>query len=137
MAARFLLRVVPGAASASLPDFVPAETVETIRVRRDFLSANRGKRYVTPAFILLVQDRSDGIDTRRQGITVTKKVGNAVVRNRIKRRFRALGREVLASKGIKGADHVMIGRREALTRDFALMRADLEKGLAHIARALT
>ena len=52
----------------------------------------------------------------RFGITVTKKIGNAVVRNRMKRRFRALLREILPLHGLAGADHVLIGRERALGR---------------------
>jgi len=61
----------------------------------------------------------------RVGFTVTKKIGGAVVRNRMKRRFRALVREVVAAKGQPGADHVMIGRARGIERDFGLMRSEL------------
>ncbi len=54
----------------------------------------------------------------RVGFTVTKKIGGAVVRNRMKRRFRALAREIMPAKGIAGADHVMIGRAKGIERDF-------------------
>ena len=57
----------------------------------------------------------------RVGFTVTKKIGNAVVRNRMKRRFRALARELLPAQGIAGADHVLIGRAGGIERDFALL----------------
>jgi ribonuclease P protein component len=100
--------------------------------RRDFLAANAGRRAATPGFVLLVHGRSDDQPTRRLGITVTKKVGNAVVRNRIKRRFRALARDILPLAGIDGADHVMIGRLTALERDFTQLRADLEKALQRV-----
>lgn len=70
----------------------------------------------------------------RVGFTVTKKIGNAVVRNRCKRRLRALAREVLPAVGVPGADHVLIGRDETAARDFAVMRADLEAALARLAR---
>ncbi len=66
----------------------------------------------------------------RFGITVTKKIGNAVVRNRMKRRFRALLREVLPVSGVAGADHVLIGREGGIERDFALLRAELVAALA-------
>jgi len=65
----------------------------------------------------------------RVGFTVTKKVGGAVIRNRMKRRFRALAREVVPVKGIAGADHVMIGRAKGIERDFALLRNDLANAL--------
>ena len=87
-----------------------------------------------PGFVLLVRRRDDGDATMRIGYTVTKKIGNAVVRNRIKRRFRALARDVLPLAGVTGADHVLIGRPDGLTRDFALLRADLAKALGKVSR---
>ncbi len=69
----------------------------------------------------------------RAGFTVTKKIGNAVVRNRLKRRLRALARAVLPRAGVPHADHVLIGRSEGLTRDFAALTADLTKALAKCA----
>ena len=65
----------------------------------------------------------------RVGFTVTKKIGGAVVRNRMKRRLRALAREIVAIKGVSGADHVMIGRSSGLEREFALLRSDLTGAL--------
>ena len=65
----------------------------------------------------------------RAGFTVTKKIGNAVVRNRLKRRLRAVVRAVLPAAGIAGADHVLIGRSAGLTRDFAALKADLVTAL--------
>ncbi len=63
---------------------------------------------------------------------MTKKIGGAVVRNRMKRRFRALARELLPAGGVAGADHVMIGRSGGIERDFALLRADLASALSRI-----
>ena len=80
--------------------------------------------------MLLVRDRNDGDALRRVGFTVSKKVGGAVVRNRMKRRFRALAREVLPSQGYAGADHVMIGRGSGIERDFSDLRQDLVRALA-------
>ncbi len=85
-----------------------------------------------PGFVLLVRVREDGEDTIRVGFTVTKKIGNAVVRNRMKRRLRALAREVLPSGGIAGADHVLIGRNGGIERDFATMRSELAKALRKV-----
>ena len=87
-----------------------------------------------PGFVLLVRDRDDGDPAMRIGITVTKKIGGAVVRNRMKRRFRALARELLPVRGRPGADHVLIGRAGGVERGFALLRADLEQALAKLAR---
>ena len=79
--------------------------------------------------MLLVRDRGDSDASIRVGFTVTKKIGGAVVRNRMKRRFRALAREMLPAAGLAGADHVMIGRSGGIERDFALLRADLANAL--------
>jgi ribonuclease P protein component len=87
-----------------------------------------------PGFVLLVRPRGDEDPTIRLGITVTKKIGGAVVRNRMKRRFRALAREVLPDAGLSGADHVLIGRAGGVERDFDRLRAELHKALAKLAR---
>ena len=100
--------------------------------RADFLAANRGRRAPMPGFVLLVRERGDGDPAMRYGITVTKKIGGAVIRNRMKRRFRVLARELLPTLGIAGADHVLIGREGGIERDFALLRGELEKALGKI-----
>ena len=82
-----------------------------------------------PGFILLVRNRDDGDASKRVGFTVTKKIGNAVIRNRMKRRFRALAHEMLPERGHPGSDHVMIGRSGGIERDFGLLREDLSKAL--------
>ena len=82
-----------------------------------------------PGFVLLVRPREDGDPTMRVGFTVTKKIGGAVVRNRMKRRFRALAREALPEHGIPGADHVLIGRAGGIERPYAELTADLIKAL--------
>ena len=107
---------------------------DTIRLRRDFLAANQGRRVPTAGFVLLVRQREDGDAAMRAGYTVTKKIGNSVVRNRLKRRLREIVRLVLPAHGHAGADHVLIGRDTGLTRDFAVLQADLAKALgkAHL-----
>jgi len=102
--------------------------------RADFLAANRGQRAPMPGFVLLVRPRDDGDSAIRLGITVTKKIGGAVVRNRMKRRFRSLARDLLPHNGIAGADHVLIGRQGGIERDFELLRAELDKALAKLKR---
>ena len=52
-----------------------------------------------------------------------------MIRNRMKRRFRALAREIVPAKGIPGADHVMIGRAKGIERDFGLLRSELANAL--------
>ena len=82
-----------------------------------------------PGFVLLVHDRDDGDPSMRLGITVTKKIGNAVVRNRMKRRFRALARALLPTDGQPGADHILIGRAGGIERPFADLERELGKAL--------
>ena len=106
--------------------------------RSDFLAANRGIRVSRPGFVLLARDNRgadnsgpDGENPQRSdlglrfGITVTKRIGNAVVRNRMKRRFRALLRELLPTLGLPHHDHVLIGREGGVERDFSLLRQEL------------
>ncbi len=99
--------------------------------RADFLSANRGLRIARPGFVLLANPNALG--ELRYGITVTKRIGNAVVRNRMKRRFRVLLRELLPDHGLPGHDHVLIGREGGVERDFAKLRAELSAALARAA----
>ena len=87
-----------------------------------------------PGFVLLVRERDDSDPAMRLGITVTKKIGGAVIRNRMKRRFRSLARELLPGNGIAGADHVLIGRQGGIERDFALLRSELAAALAKLRR---
>ena len=103
-----------------------------IRKRADFLAANRGLRVARAGFVLLVNRDAAGDGAMRYGITVTKKIGGAVVRNRMKRRFRELLRELLPAHGIASADHVVIGREGGIERDFGLLREEL---IAAFARA--
>lgn len=100
--------------------------------RADFLAANRGMRIARPGFVLLVNP--NGADQLRFGITVTKKIGNAVVRNRMKRRFRALLREALPTAGLPGHDHVLIGREGGVERDFGKLREELAMALSRAAQ---
>ncbi|WP_277970287.1 ribonuclease P protein component [Sphingomonas echinoides] len=102
--------------------------------RADFLAANAGKRAPMPGFVLLMRRRDDGSPAMRMGFTVTKKVGNSVIRNRLKRRLRALARELLPVSGVAGADHVLIGRSGGIERDYAAMRSELTKALAKVVR---
>jgi ribonuclease P protein component len=108
-----------------------ATDIQVIRNRSDFLAANRGLRVARPGFVLLAR-ANDG-HGKRYGVTVTKKIGNAVVRNRMKRRFRELLRAALPAEGLADHDHVLIGREGGVERDFASLRAELSVALARAA----
>jgi len=108
-----------------------AVRLETITRRAEFVAANAGKRAAMPGFVLLVRD---GDPVPRLGITVTKKIGNAVVRNRMKRRLRALAREVLDERAVAGADHILIGRNGGIDRDYALLGTELAKAIGKLSR---
>ena len=123
----------PGAGPQDLVG-VAGNRLSSLTRRADFLAANRGRRAPMPGFVLLVRPRDDGDSAIRLGITVTRKIGGAVVRNRMKRRFRSLARDLLPEQGIAGADHVLIGRQGGIERDFGLLRSELEKALAKLKR---
>ena len=87
-----------------------------------------------PGFVLLVRPRGDDDGTIRVGFTVTKKIGNAVVRNRMKRRFRALVRDTFPDHAIPGADHVLIGRSSGIERDYATLAGELRRALGKLSK---
>jgi ribonuclease P protein component len=107
------------------------EMISVLTKRADFLAANSGLRNARAGFVLLTRP-NDG-QGMRYGITVTKKIGNAVVRNRMKRRFRELLRAALPLHGLANHDHVMIGRAGGITRDFHLMADELTAALGRAA----
>jgi len=107
--------------------------VEVIRKRADFVAANHAIRVARPGFVLLVRAGCQPPECARFGVTVTRKIGNAVCRNRMKRRFRALLRDMLPELGIAGADHVLIGREGGIERDFAALRNELAAALGRAA----
>lgn len=108
-----------------------SDSLSIIRKRADFLAANRGVRVARPGFVLLAHP--NGGLGKRFGVTVTRKIGNAVVRNRMKRRFRELLRTALPEAGLADHDHVLIGREGAVEREFALLRDELTTALARAA----
>lgn len=113
----------------------PAMT--TLTRRADFLRAASARRQGTAGFLLQARVRgpmdSAAPHAIRVGYTCSKKLGNAVARNRAKRRLRALAREVIPAEGQGGWDYVLVGRPETTaTRDFAEMLSDLKLALRRV-----
>lgn len=104
--------------------------LESLKRRADFLAAARAKRQATLGFVVQGRDRSDGTPTTRIGYTCSKKVGNAVARNRAKRRLRAIARDILPRHGHPGWDYVLIGRRDTTAAlPFDTLKSDLVRAL--------
>ena len=115
----------------------PAVSVclKTLQNRADFLRAARARRKPMPGFLLQARkrDTDEPADMIRVGFTCSKKVGNAVARNRAKRRLREIARQVLPTQGRPGWDYVLVGRpHETATRLFADLIGDLETALHKI-----
>jgi len=107
------------------------DMAQVLTKRADFLAANKGLRNARAGFVLLT--RPNGGEGMRYGITVTKKIGNAVVRNRMKRRFRELLRAALPKQGLANHDHVLIGRAGGVERDYQTLAQELSKALVRAA----
>jgi ribonuclease P protein component len=104
--------------------------------RADFIAAAGATRAPGSAFLTQARDRRDR-GAARIGYTVTKKTGNAVERNRIRRRLRQAARDVVPRLGQEGYDYVLIARRAALAAPYALLVQELERALGRLHRAQT
>jgi ribonuclease P protein component len=108
-----------------------AAPVEKLRKRADFLGAATGPRAPAAAFVLQTGARADN-GPPRVGFTVSKKVGNAVERNRVRRRLREIVRLSDAGRLRPGNDYVLIGRRAALDLPFERLIEDFARALERI-----
>lgn len=123
---------------AKAPCIAARKPLPSLKKRGEFLALKRAPRHICDAFVLqgVIGDMK-GEDCLRAGLTVTRKVGNAVERNRIKRRLRqalaeAVARSRLVELGL-GGDLVVIARRAALGASFALLTGEMTKGIDRIA----
>ena len=107
--------------------------MDRLRQRADFLAVANGARVNSPAFVLQSRSRDDS-GPIRIGFTVTKKNGNAPERNRIRRRLREIVKRLDPVSMQPHHDYVLVGRRDALTRDFATMIDDLRAAFTKPAR---
>ena len=107
--------------------------VKRITKRSDFIQASHAKRLGVKGFLLQARNRNDDDQTIRVGFTCSKKVGNAVARNRAKRRLREITNLILISSAKKGWDYVLIGKKEVTAlRDFIKLKNDLTYALQKI-----
>lgn len=107
--------------------------MDRLRQRADFLAVANGPRVSTPAFVVQNRRRNDG-GPIRIGFTVTKKNGTATERNRIRRRLRELVKRLDAVSMRPHSDYVIIGRRAALDRRYAVMLDDLRSAFHRLDR---
>lgn len=113
------------ARAAQSKDTVPGR----LKKRSEFLrAASAGKKAAIGGVVLQALQRADG-GPARLGFTVTKKVGNAVVRNRTRRRLKEAARLLLAQRPVTGVDLVLIGRDSTRARKFIALQGDIRRAL--------
>jgi ribonuclease P protein component len=106
-----------------------AEPPGRLKKRAEFLRvASKGRKAPMPGLVLQALPRNDALPAKL-GFTVTKKVGNAVVRNRTRRRLKEAARLLLREHPVTGVDLVLIGRDGTRARPFPSLREDLVKAL--------
>lgn len=106
--------------------------VRRLKKRREFLYVAKGKKAVRPGIVIQAR-RRDGFSHCGVGFTATKKIGNAVIRNRAKRRLRELARLLLPLHGRPGFDYVFIARAATPDRDWPQLQKDVKYALVSLA----
>lgn len=114
----------------------------TLKKRTDFKRLTvSGKSIKSKSFILQYKcfpdEISHDLEIVRYGLTVTKKIGNAVIRNRVKRRLRALIRDLLPSLALPFCDYVFIARYALIDQKFDLLKKEVEIALEKIKKTIT
>ena len=107
--------------------------MERLKRRQDFVAAARALYAAMPGMVVQMRPRGDDAPPR-VGFTATKKIGNAVVRNRVKRRLRELARLQLPGQARPGHDYVLIGRASSFGRGFPDLEKDLVSALKRLHR---
>lgn len=124
------------AEASETPPAVSVCAIETLHNRPDFLRTAQGRRQGTGSFMLQGRARGDDTTLVRVGFTASKKIGNAVARNRAKRRMRALAREILPAMAQPGWDYVLVAKPDAtVSRDYQDMLTDLGFALRSVHKA--
>ncbi len=106
---------------------------ETMKRRREFLAARKGVKGRGPYFLLEMINRGDG-SPPRAGFTVTRRSGNAVTRNRIRRRLKEALRIHAAGEMAAGHDYVFVGRPDSLTVDFETLAREMKRRISRTGR---
>ena len=107
--------------------------MERLKRRQDFIAAAKALYAAMPGMVVQARDRKDKASPRI-GFTATKKLGNAVIRNRIKRRLREIARLNMGPQARAGFDYVLIGRAQTQRRPFAELQKDLNSALKRLHR---
>ncbi|MEX2631633.1 MAG: ribonuclease P protein component [Tistlia sp.] len=109
--------------------------IERLKQRREFLTvAGQGRKWATPGLVLQALHRPEAREGLRYGLTASRKVGGAVVRNRARRRLRALAERLLPEAGRGDTDYVLIARAATVARPFDALERDLMVALERVAR---